>query len=146
MANRAIFNCKYSIHDLSRCTGEGSDNFARFNMPLELGMAMARRFMDPDHDWLVLIPREHAHLQFISGFGGLRSAYPRRFDDKCHSRSRLLVSYARMSLYRRSRPWPSCGSFRRFKGRRLDLDSAWSGYLPWAEVIIAATEIAKELD
>jgi hypothetical protein len=38
---RALSNCKYSIHDLSRCTGEGSENFARFNMPLELGMAMA---------------------------------------------------------------------------------------------------------
>src|SRR5260370_38030969 len=44
---RAVSSCRYSIHDLSRCTGEGSDNFARFNMPLELGIAMALRFMDP---------------------------------------------------------------------------------------------------
>src|SRR5580704_10530586 len=53
----AVSGCKYSIHDLSRCTGEGSDNFARFNMPLELGMAMALRFLDPlsEHDWLVLV-------------------------------------------------------------------------------------------
>ena len=42
---RAIFNSRYSIHDLSRCGGEGDENLARFNMPLELGMAMAKRFI-----------------------------------------------------------------------------------------------------
>ena len=42
---RAIFESKYSIHDLSRCQGEGDANLARFNMPLELGIAMARRYL-----------------------------------------------------------------------------------------------------
>jgi hypothetical protein len=41
---RTLSESKYSIHDLSRFTGEGTDNFARFNMPLELGMASALRF------------------------------------------------------------------------------------------------------
>lgn len=31
---------RLSIHDLSRYTGQGPDNLARFNMPLELGIAM----------------------------------------------------------------------------------------------------------
>ncbi len=37
-------------------------------MPLELGMAMALRFMDPvgEHDWLVLVPQGHAYLRFVS--------------------------------------------------------------------------------
>src|SRR2546428_13972039 len=39
-----VAGSKYSIHDLSRSTGEGDDNLARFNMPLELGMAAAFRF------------------------------------------------------------------------------------------------------
>src|SRR5947208_9227055 len=41
--------------------GRGSDNMARFNMPLELGMAMARRFMEPatEHDWLLGAERPH---------------------------------------------------------------------------------------
>jgi hypothetical protein len=49
---RALVGSKYSIHDLWRCTGEGTENIARFNMPLELGMGMARRFIDPasEHD------------------------------------------------------------------------------------------------
>jgi len=65
---RAIFSSRYSIHDLSRCTGEGSENLARFNMPLELGMAMARRYMGTadDHEWLILAPKGHAYLRFVS--------------------------------------------------------------------------------
>src|ERR1022692_558572 len=35
----AIAGSKYSIHDLSRSTGEDGGNLARFNMTLELGMA-----------------------------------------------------------------------------------------------------------
>jgi hypothetical protein len=31
-----LANSKYSIHDLSRYSGEGPNNLARFNMPLEL--------------------------------------------------------------------------------------------------------------
>ena len=34
---KAIFSSKYSFHDLSRCKGEGSEQLARFNMPLEPG-------------------------------------------------------------------------------------------------------------
>lgn len=43
---KAIRGSKYSVHDLSRCRGEGDENLARFNMPLELGMAMAERFSE----------------------------------------------------------------------------------------------------
>jgi hypothetical protein len=65
---RAIFSSRYSIHDLSRCTGECSENLARFNMPLELGMAVARRYMGTadDHEWLILVPKSHAYLRFVS--------------------------------------------------------------------------------
>lgn len=41
----AIFTSNYSIHDLSRCKGEGDELLARFNMPLELGLAMGHRFV-----------------------------------------------------------------------------------------------------
>ena len=39
----AVYTSNYSIHDLSRCRGEGEQLLARFNMPLELGLAMAFR-------------------------------------------------------------------------------------------------------
>ena len=37
-------------------------------MPLELGMAMARRYMGTadDHQWLILAPKGHAYLRFVS--------------------------------------------------------------------------------
>ncbi|PYQ67035.1 MAG: hypothetical protein DMF53_02460, partial [Acidobacteria bacterium] len=70
----AIFSSKYSIHDLSRCRGEGSEMLARFNMPLELGIAMARRFIksrpNQRHDWLVLVPDGHGYLKFVSDLAG----------------------------------------------------------------------------
>src|SRR5438876_10674071 len=58
---RMIAQCKSSIHDLSRSTGEGGDNLARFNMPLELGMAAAFRFERemsdrPPHRRFALVP------------------------------------------------------------------------------------------
>jgi hypothetical protein len=46
------------------------ENLARFNMPLEIGMAMAKRFIGgaEEHDWLVLVPEGHACGQFIPPF------------------------------------------------------------------------------
>jgi hypothetical protein len=67
---RAIIESKYSIHDLSRCKGEGDANLARFNMPWELGIAMAHRHLSRRaagrHDWLVLVPLGHQYQAFIS--------------------------------------------------------------------------------
>lgn len=60
---------KYSIHDLSRCQGAGAENLARFNMPLELGMAMELGFTAM-HDWAVLVPRQHAYVNYMSDLGG----------------------------------------------------------------------------
>lgn len=65
---------KYSIHDLSRYSGEGADNLARFNMPLELGMAAALRFERVEtarpHNWLALVPEGYLHQRFISDLAG----------------------------------------------------------------------------
>ena len=74
----ALFSSKYSIHDLSRCRGEGKKNLARFNMPLELGMAMTLRYVFEEqrderyeHDWLVLVPSGHEYLEYVSDLGGI---------------------------------------------------------------------------
>src|SRR4051794_38601490 len=40
MIVEAIVNCRYSIHEFSRTSGEGPDNLGRMNMPLEMGMAL----------------------------------------------------------------------------------------------------------
>ncbi|MDX6602787.1 MAG: hypothetical protein QOF13_1989 [Solirubrobacterales bacterium] len=71
----ALHGSRFSIHDLSRCRGEGDHNLARFNMPLELGIAMGRRYATQGgdgqaHDWLVLVPDDHAYAPFISNLAG----------------------------------------------------------------------------
>lgn len=66
-----ISQCEYSIHDLSRCRGEGDHNLARFNMPLELGIAMCLNFLPThDHEWMALVPNGLSHEHYISDLGG----------------------------------------------------------------------------
>src|ERR1017187_620215 len=81
----AIAGSKYSIHDLSRSTGEDSGNLARFNMPLELGMAAAFRFEREGsrrpHRWLALVPDGYAYQSFISDLAGFD---PGRHDSSVH--------------------------------------------------------------
>ena len=143
---RAIFGSRYSIHDLSRCTGEGSDNFARFNMPLELGMAMALRFIDPasEHDWLVLVPQGHAYIRFVSDLAA--------YDPATHDGSISSIVVAVMSWLATRQdaippvtPGQVLQLLPEFHSRKLELDTAWGGYPPWADVIMAAIEVARLL-
>jgi hypothetical protein len=142
----ALSRCKYSIHDLSRCTGEGSDNFARFNMPLELGMAVALRFMGAEygHDWLVLVPRGHAYHRFISDLAA--------YDPGTHDGSVPGVVVAVVSWLATQKdailpvtPREVLQVLPTFQARRLEIDEAWHGYPPWADIVMAAVELARLL-
>jgi hypothetical protein len=143
---RAIFESKYSIHDLSRCTGEGTENFARFNMPLELGIAMARRFMEPaqEHDWLVLVPHGHAYLRFISDLAA--------YDPATHDGSVRGVVFAVMAWLSTRReaippvtPQDVLAMLPRFQAAKLELDMAWGGLTPWSDTVVRAIQIATAL-
>jgi hypothetical protein len=75
---KGLLTSKYSIHDLSRFQGEGAENLARFNMPLELGMALGIRYLCQEekrasgatHNWLALVPENFVHQKFISDLAG----------------------------------------------------------------------------
>lgn len=143
---RAVFSSRYSIHDLSRCTGEGDENFARFNMPLELGMAMARRFMDKadEHDWLVLVPQGHAYLRFMSDLAA--------YDPATHDGSVESVVVAVMAwLCTRRDALPSVtprdvlSALPRFKDQKEGLEASWAGQPPWSDVVLAAIRVAKSI-
>jgi hypothetical protein len=72
--SKGLSESKYSIHDLSRFQGEGPQNLARFNMPMELGIAHGMRSLRPEtgssHNWLVFVPKDFVHLKFISDLAG----------------------------------------------------------------------------
>jgi hypothetical protein len=72
--SRGLRESKYSIHDLSRFQLEGPDNLPRFNMPLELGMALSLRYLGRDsgapHNWVALVPAGFVHQRFISDLAG----------------------------------------------------------------------------
>jgi hypothetical protein len=71
---KGLSESKYSIHDLSRFQGEGPDNLSRFNMPLELGMALSTRYRGKTsgtpHNWVAMVPHGFVHERFISDLAG----------------------------------------------------------------------------
>ena len=73
MLVEAIRCCRYSAHDLSRSEGEGPHNFARMNMPIEMGMALfhALHTQRREHRCLFFVPTTHDYKAFASDLAGL---------------------------------------------------------------------------
>ena len=69
----AIRNCQYSAHDLSRSRGEGPQNLARMNMPVEMGMALfhALHTQRREHRCLFFVSTSHDYRSFASDLAGL---------------------------------------------------------------------------
>lgn len=136
---RAVFESKYSIHDLSRCRGEGDEGLARFNMPLELGIAVGRRMAagEAEHDWLILVPNGHVYQKFISDLAG--------YDPKVHYATvESVVPTVMAWLATRPdavfvpTPEEVLDALPRFEEEQQRLIEAWRGELPWADLILAA--------
>jgi hypothetical protein len=140
---QALFSSQYSIHELGRCKGEGDENLARFNMPLELGMAMARRYKsrskNGNHDWLVLVPEGHQYLKFISEISA--------FDPRTHDGSidklvtRVMAWLAtRPNAIRTPTPKQVLDALPKFQLKRAQLKEDWKNDVPWAHIVVAATK------
>ncbi|MDX1984243.1 MAG: hypothetical protein SFV51_28465 [Bryobacteraceae bacterium] len=142
---RAVFGSRYSIHDLSRCKGEGVGNLARFNMPLELGVAMARRYLDDrQHDWLALVPDRVDYGSFASDLAG--------FDLMRHNGTVFGVVTATMAwlitrggAVQLASPKKVAAKVPDFGRRRALLSAKWGGYPPWMHVVDIAVRIAARL-
>lgn len=121
---------------------------ARFNMPLELGIAMARRFMksrpDQRHDWLVLVPDGHGYLKFVSDLAGFD---PVRYDGKTESVVPKVMTWlaTRMDAVEMPTPQAVLNELPRFQKERLRLQKEWGGDVPWADVVLAALEISEAI-
>jgi hypothetical protein len=145
---RAIFESKYSVHDLSRCKGEGDANLARFNMPLELGIAMARRYLGKRiadrHDWLVLVPAGHQYAPYISDLAGFD---PVAYDGTERSFVMALVAWlaTRSDAVGTLSPRQVLKGLPRFSRAMRSLRKTWGQWPPWADVVLAALQVAKNL-
>src|SRR5215472_11424590 len=69
----AIMNCHYSAHDFSRCRGQGEKNFGRFNMPVEMGMALfhALQTQRVGHRCAFFVTAAHDYQVFAADLAGL---------------------------------------------------------------------------
>lgn len=141
----SLHGSRYSIHDLSRCTGEGDGNLARFNMPLELGMAMGRRFASeedegPEHDWLVLVPDDHAYVRFVSDLAGFD---PGKHDGSQDSIVRTVMAWlwTRDEAVTAMDPPQVLEALPRFEAAREQLEIKWGKKAPW-ELVVAEARYA----
>ncbi len=146
---RAIFSSKYSIHDLSRCKGEGDEHLARFNMPLELGIAMGRRYARTrkaeKHDWLGLVPEDHDYDRFVSDLAGFDLC---RYDGTVKTLIREVMRWlvTRPDAVRARTARDVVEAFPRFTVEIDKLERQWLGAVPpWADIVLAALTICRSL-
>ena len=146
---RAIFASRYSIHDLSRCNGEGNENFARFNMPLELGIAIALRYAGRRtgrvHNWQVLVAGGYAYQRFVSDLAGFD---PSTHDMTVTSIVRVVSSWLRHQPDAAT-PAPSAravlAAYEDFRSQVEHLSQEALDYSIWPDILLAAYRTSPRL-
>ena len=134
----SLSSSKYSMHDLSRCHGGGDFNFARFNMPLELGMAITHAYSDRRaHEWFAIVYRGHDYSLYASDLVG--------FDLKSHDGTveTILPPYMAWLMTREEAagdltPSEVLLALPAFLQAKEELSEAWCGETPWWELVRAA--------
>lgn len=163
----AIFTSDYSIHDFSRFRGEGEQGLARFNMPLELGMAVGRRFVSERlathnvdllgdmrgmeaflrdlshlrrrHRWLLLVPDGAESHRFVSDLAGydLKS-----YDGQVRSIVPRVMSWllAQPGAVPVGGPdlLPVLSGLEKFQAEMAALKSMWAGEVRWVDILASA--------
>lgn len=145
---QAIFSSNYSIHDLSRCKGEGDEQLARFNMPLELGIAMARRYSKGSkknrHDWLLLVPDGHLYLKVVSDLAGFD---PMKYDGSEKAIVAKVMTWlaTRPDAVRTPNTMQVLDALPAFHDEKNQLKIKWGTDPPWSDLVIAAREKVPKL-
>ena len=145
---KSIISSRYSIHDLSRCKGEGEEHLARFNMPLELGMAMTLRDIanspENEHDWLILVPEGHQYIKFISDLAGYD---PKRQNGTPETVVQSVMSWlvTRPDAIPTPSPTSVLGALPAFSAEKMRLKEEWGSEIPWADIILAALNTVPSL-
>jgi hypothetical protein len=132
----------------SRSARHGDKNLARFNMPLELGVAMAERFdvTRPAnwHDWLVLVPNGNIHANFISDLAGYD---PQQIEERVEKVIPAVMSWLLTredAVVLATVPEDILDQLPKFMAARQQLKQKWKGHEPWSRVVKIAIEIGQE--
>lgn len=138
----ALYTSTYSIHDLSRYCGTGEDLLARFNMPLELGLAISSRHLgkkSPVHDWLVIVPENAPYSHYISDLAGYDL---QRYGDDVISLIRSVFAW--LMTQPGALPWtspaPVVAKFNDYLSRKKELQTVWGNDVSWQKLMAVAHE------
>ena len=150
-----LINSKYSIHDLSRFTGEGAANLARMNIPLELGVAIGLKLSRKKHRWTVMVPSPpvdakadptgYEYQRYISDLSGKD---PLRHEQTPQSVIREVYSWLK-TLDEVVNPQPDgpaiVAALPAFQKKLDDRRNAALGKSIWADVLATALEAAPKV-
>lgn len=138
----AISASKYSVHDLSRLRGEGPDNLARFNMPFELGFAVALRFQAPatgrSHHWYAMFEGAFEDKRVLSDLAGFDLGH---HESTVESVIRTLCQWlGTLDYVPRVRPAPRSvlEGYARYEARLKMLRARSLGVLHWQDLVESA--------
>ena len=141
----------YSLHDLSRCTGEGALNIARMNMPLELGMAMMRQHLGDSvegltaHQWAALVPEDRLADRFLSDLRGYDLLEYGGDDDLNGLIARAAQFFATRSEVPLT-PAQILPGYETFHIAAAELREQWRPAAPpWSQLVELATQHAAQL-
>lgn len=138
-----LSSSRFSIHDLSRSYGEGDYNLARFNMPLELGMAILLGHNAAEHhDWIALVLSDTPHVRYISDLGGYD---PEVYDGTANTAIKKVAAH--LAVQREARPganpMAALKAMPLFDEEKELMKEDWPDRLPWARVVDAASNALK---
>lgn len=145
---RCMRECRYSIHDLSRAGAERNSGFARFNMPFELGIAVAIELVDEDHLWVLLEERPYRLQRTLSDLNG--------FDPHVHRANQTGIVQALLNAFPRKGEHPNEEDLRSLvrdavgiarsikRGRRTLFDAAsFRELVHGTRVLMVQTHVAR---
>lgn len=121
-------------------------NLARFNMPLELGIAMSQRFSgknrNADHDWLALVPEGHVYKRFLSDLSGYD---PMEYNGSANTVVPIVMSWlaTRRDAVQTPSPKEVLAALPEFANERAALCTAWCDQVPWTDLLLMGMSVAR---
>ncbi len=141
---RAVFSSKYSIHDLSRCRGEGDENLARFtcrwNSASPWGGAWQLRAKRTG-----TIGEGHQYSRFLSDLAGYD---PKKHNGTVEGLIPMVIAWLATRPEAIAVPTPRrvITALATFQEEKAKLVAEWGREVPWADLVLAAMRTVPPLE